>query len=47
MLEEGCEKFSNIHGLNHIPFPNGRIEEAFQEVIGVLEREKLYPPPEG
>ena len=21
LLEEGCEEFSNIHGLGHIPFP--------------------------
>jgi hypothetical protein len=25
LLEEGCEKFSNIHGLGRIRFPKGNI----------------------
>jgi predicted nucleotide-binding protein len=41
LLEEGCPKFSNVHGLNDIRFPKGKIEAAFEEIRGVLEREKL------
>lgn len=39
LLEEGCEEFSNIHGLGQIRFPAGRISAAFEEVRQVLERE--------
>ncbi len=39
LLEEGCEEFSNIHGLGHIRFPHGRIQAAFEDVRRVLERE--------
>jgi predicted nucleotide-binding protein len=39
VLEEGCEEFSNIHGLGQIRFPRGRISAAFEEVRRVLERE--------
>lgn len=35
LLEEGCEEFSNIHGLGQIRFP----APAFEEVRQVLERE--------
>jgi predicted nucleotide-binding protein len=41
LLEEGCDNFSNVHGLNDIRFPKGSIEAAFEKVRGVLEREKL------
>jgi predicted nucleotide-binding protein len=41
LLEEGCEKFSNVHGLTDVPFPKGKIEFAFEQVRGVLEREEL------
>ena len=41
LLEAGCEKFSNVHGLTDIRFPKGKIEAAFEEVRGVLEREEL------
>jgi predicted nucleotide-binding protein len=41
LLEEECEKFSNVHGLNDIRFPKGKIEAAFEQLRGVLEREKL------
>lgn len=44
LLEEGCEEFSNIHGLGQIRFPAGRIEAAFEEVRQVLEREGLLGP---
>lgn len=39
LLEDGCEEFSNIHGLGQIRFPKGRISAAFEEIRRVLERE--------
>jgi predicted nucleotide-binding protein len=49
LLEEGCDDFSNIHGLNHIPFPKGNIKATFEEIRAVLEREGLAAsePPSG
>ncbi len=44
LLEEGCEEFSNIHGLGQIRFPKGSIKTAFDEVRQVLEREGLVEP---
>ena len=44
LLEEGCEEFSNIHGLGQIRFPKGRISAIFEDVRGVLERERLVTP---
>lgn len=41
LLEEGCEEFSNIHGLVQIRFPKGNIEAAFEEIRQVLEREGI------
>ncbi|MEK7674725.1 MAG: TIR domain-containing protein [Verrucomicrobiota bacterium] len=41
LLEDGCTEFSNIKGLNHIPFPKDRIEAAFERIRGVLEREGI------
>jgi len=41
LLEEGCEEFSNIHGLGQIRFPKGNIGASFEEVRRVLEREKI------
>lgn len=41
LLEEGCEEFSNIHGLGQIRFPKGNIRAVFDEVRRVLEREGL------
>ena len=41
LLEEGCEEFSNIHGLGQIPFSKGKISAAFEEVRQVLEREGI------
>ncbi|WP_330478206.1 nucleotide-binding protein [Streptomyces platensis] len=41
MLEEGCEEFSNIHGLSQIRFPKGDLAAKFEEVRRVLEREGL------
>jgi predicted nucleotide-binding protein len=44
LLEEGCDEFSNIHGLGQIRFPKGKISAAFDEVRAVLEREELISP---
>jgi predicted nucleotide-binding protein len=41
LLEEGCEKFSNILGDGHIPFHKGSIKSCFPEVRRVLEREDI------
>lgn len=41
MLEEGCEDFSNIHGVGQLRFPKGNIRAAFHDVELVLEREGL------
>ena len=41
MLENGCAEFSNVAGLGQIRFPSGHIQSGFEEVRGVLEREKI------
>jgi predicted nucleotide-binding protein len=41
LLEEGCEEFSNIHGLGQIRFPRGNISAKFEDIRSVLERKKL------
>ena len=41
LLEEGCEEFSNIHGLKHIPFSPGNIKSSFEDIRRVLKREGL------
>lgn len=41
LLEEGCEDFSNIHGITHIPFPKGKIETTFGGILKVLKRESI------
>ena len=41
LLEEGCQIFSNIHGLTYISFPPGRISATFEEIRMVLEREGI------
>jgi predicted nucleotide-binding protein len=46
LLEEGCDEFSNIHGLGQIRFPAGKISAAFEEIRRVLEREEFLAPPE-
>jgi len=46
MLEEGCEEFSNIHGIGQIRFPKGNIAAVFEDVRRVLEREGLIPSSE-
>ena len=39
LVEDGCEQFSNVHGLTHISFPPRRISAVFEEIRRVLERE--------
>ena len=39
LLEEGCQQFSNVHGLSHISFPSGRVSAVFEDIRRVLERE--------
>jgi Predicted nucleotide-binding protein containing TIR-like domain len=41
LLEEGCEEFSNLHGLGQVRFPKGNIKAAFEDVRLILEREKI------
>jgi len=41
LLEEGCEEFSNIHGLGQIRFPKGRIGAIFEDIRKILRREKI------
>lgn len=39
LLEEGTEEFSNLAGIQQIPFKKGNIKETFGEVLAVLRRE--------
>jgi len=39
LLEEGTEAFSNIQGIERIPFARGNIKETFGEVLATLRRE--------
>ena len=41
MLEEGCDEFSNIHGLGQIRFEKGKIKGSFHEVTDTLKREGI------
>jgi predicted nucleotide-binding protein len=41
LLEEGCEQFSNIHGLTQIRFPKNDILARAEEIRRVLIREGL------
>lgn len=45
LLEDGCEEFSNIHGIGQIRFPRGNVAASFEEIRRVLEREGLIPSP--
>ena len=40
-MEEGVEEFSNIAGLQHIPFKGNAIDGAFHRLDEMLRREKL------
>ncbi|MFF4319979.1 TIR domain-containing protein [Streptomyces sp. NPDC001568] len=41
LVEDGCERFSNISGIGQIRFPKGDIRPAFDEIRGILRREGL------
>jgi predicted nucleotide-binding protein len=41
LIEEGCEEFSNIHGLGQIRFPKGNVGAKFEDIRLILEREGL------
>ena len=41
LREDGCEIFSNIQGITYIPFPKGNIKAAFEDIRGVLKRERI------
>jgi predicted nucleotide-binding protein len=41
LREDGCHEFSNIQGLVQIRFPRGDIENSYEQIRGVLEREGL------
>jgi predicted nucleotide-binding protein len=41
LLEQGCEEFSNIHGLGQLRFGKGNISALFEEIRLVLERERI------
>jgi hypothetical protein len=44
LLEDGCEDFSNIHGLGRTHFPKSNIAAKFEEIRAVLEREHVIAP---
>jgi hypothetical protein len=44
LLENGCNEFSNIHGLGQLRFEKGNIGSVFEDVRRVLEREGLLKP---
>ena len=37
LLENGCEEFSNIHGLGQIRFDKGKLNDKFEEIRELLE----------
>ncbi|MDR9486054.1 MAG: nucleotide-binding protein [Sediminimonas sp.] len=39
LLEEGCEEFSNLAGIQQIRFSKGNIRETFGDVLATLKRE--------
>lgn len=39
LLEEGCQEFSNVHGIGQIRYPKGHIKSTYEELRLVLERE--------
>lgn len=39
LLEDGCAEFSNIHGIQQIRFPRGRIKGTIGELLATLRRE--------
>ncbi len=43
LQQEGLEEFTNVAGLQYIPFTGERIEGTFYELQRVLKREELLP----
>ena len=43
LLEDGCEKFSNIDGLVYIPFPLNQIGATFEKIRRLLRKQGLIP----
>lgn len=39
LLEEGCEEFSNVQGIQQIRYSKGKIKETFGDVLATLSRE--------
>lgn len=39
LLEDGCQEFSNVHGIGQIRYPKGYIKSTYEEIRRVLERE--------
>jgi Predicted nucleotide-binding protein containing TIR -like domain len=39
LLEDGCDEFTNIHGVQQIRFSTGNIKETFGDVLATLRRE--------
>jgi predicted nucleotide-binding protein len=39
LLEQGCDEFSNVQGVQQIRFSKGNIRETFGDVLGALSRE--------
>jgi hypothetical protein len=40
LMQEGIEEFSNVAGLQHIPFSGQNVEQTFYELRRVLKRER-------
>ena len=40
LVQDGVEPFSNVHGLQHIPFAGENVEQTFYELERVLKRER-------
>ena len=41
LLEEGCEEFSNVHGLGQIRFDKGKLSAKFEEIRRLLEEREI------
>lgn len=39
LLEEGCEEFSNLAGIQQLRFSKGKIRETFGDVLATIKRE--------
>jgi predicted nucleotide-binding protein len=45
LLEEGCQEFSNLHGLLHIHFPHNDILSSSEKIRKVLEHKGILSAP--